>query len=444
MLNAHQPANALPVDNSLIKDLASRLGLQQPGKSSIREIVNLVNHLERHTGIRYVRMEMGIPGLPPPQPAIEAEIEALRNGVASIYPPIEGVTELKEETSRFLKLFLNIGVNPAGCIPTCGSMQGSCAGFLTVNRNDRNKEGTLFIDPGFPVHKQQCKVLGHDYFSFDIYDYRGEKLGAKLESYLQTGRISSLLYSNPNNPSWICLKEEELAIIGDLANRYDVVVIEDLAYFGMDFREDISRPGVPPFQPTVARYTNNYILLVSTSKVFSYAGQRIAMMAVSDDLFNRRYPDLLRYYTTDRLGYSIIYGALYALSAGASHSAQIAMAAMLKAVNDGKYPLTRDIRVYGDRAAVMKRMFAENGFNIVYDKDLDVPIADGFYFTISFPGYTGAGLLEELLRFGISAITLDITGSSRSEGLRACVSQVYPERFADLEERLRLFKAHQG
>lgn len=444
MLNAHPPATALPVDNSLIRDLASRLGLQQPGKSSIREIVNLVNHLERHTGIRYVRMEMGIPGLPPPQPAIEAEIEALRNGVASIYPPIEGVTELKEETSRFLKLFLNIGVNPAGCIPTCGSMQGSCAGFLTVNRNDRNKEGTLFIDPGFPVHKQQCKVLGHDYFSFDIYDYRGEKLGAKLESYLQTGRISSLLYSNPNNPSWICLKEEELAIIGDLANRYDVVVIEDLAYFGMDFREDISRPGVPPFQPTVARYTNNYILLISTSKVFSYAGQRIAMMAVSDDLFNRRYPDLLRYYTTDRLGYSIIYGALYALSAGASHSAQIAMAAMLKAVNDGKYPLTRDIRVYGDRAAVMKRMFAENGFNIVYDKDLDVPIADGFYFTISFPGYTGAGLLEELLRFGISAITLDITGSSRNEGLRACVSQVYPERFTDLEERLRLFKAHQG
>ena len=61
-----------------------------------------------------------------------------------------------------------------GCIHTCGSKQGSCAGFLTVNRTDRNKEGTLFIDPGFPVHKQQCHVLGHEYYSFDIYDYRGK------------------------------------------------------------------------------------------------------------------------------------------------------------------------------------------------------------------------------------------------------------------------------
>jgi hypothetical protein len=53
------------------------------------------------------------------------------------------------------------------------------------------------------------------------------------------------------------------------------VVIEDLAYFGMDFRKDISKPGVPPYQPTIAKYTDNYILLISTSKVFSYAGQRI-------------------------------------------------------------------------------------------------------------------------------------------------------------------------
>jgi aspartate/methionine/tyrosine aminotransferase len=429
----------LPITRDLVQRITSEIGIPKPGRASIREIVNLVNHIEKESGTRFIRMEMGVPGLKPPEIAINAEIEALKKGVASIYPPIEGVAALKEETSRFLKLFLDIDLKPWGCIPTCGSMEGSCVGFLTVNRTDRNKEGTLFIDPGFPVHKQQCHVLGHNFESFDIYEYRGEKLKDKLESYLSTGKISSLLYSNPNNPSWICFNEQELKIIGDLANKYDVIVLEDLAYFGMDFRQDISAPGKPPFQPTVAKYTDNYILLVSTSKVFSYAGQRIAMMAVSDKLYNRRYPDLKRYYTSDVLGHTIIYGALYALTAGASHSAQIGIAAILKEVNEGRYNLLEDIRQYGERAHVMKDLFTSNGFHIVYDRDLDVPVADGFYFTISYPGFSGAQLLEELLFYGISAITLDITGSVRSEGLRACVSQISPELFPLLEERLKHF-----
>jgi aspartate/methionine/tyrosine aminotransferase len=316
-------------------------------------------------------------------------------------------------------------------------MQGSVRS-LTVNRTDRNKEGTLFIDPGFPVHKQQCRVLGHDYFSFDIYDFRGRKLKEKLESYLRTGKISSLLYSNPNNPSWICLNEEELSVIGELADRYNVVVIEDLAYFGMDFRRDISLPGVPPYQPTVAKYTGNYILLVSSSKVFSYAGQRIAMMAVSDKLFNRKYPDLLRYYTSDVLGHTVIYGALYALSAGASHSAQLGVAAVLKAVNNGTYNPFIEVREYGRRAMIMKKLFTSSGFSIVYDMDLDVPVADGFYFTISYPGFSGSQLLEELLFYGISAIPRYYRKHT-DRRLRACVSQVGPENYPVLEERLQQF-----
>lgn len=434
----------IPISGDLIKDIARKAGIPAPGKASIREIVHLVNLVEKATGISFIRMEMGVPGLKAPEIVTNAEIEALRKGVSSVYPPIEGVALLKNETSRFLKLFLNIDVNPAGCIPTCGSMQGSCAGFLTVNRTDRTKEGTLFIDPGFPVHKQQCNVLGHDYYSFDIYDYRGSKLKDKLKSFLDTGKISSMLYSNPNNPSWICLNEEELAIIGGLSNEYDVVILEDLAYFGMDFRNDISAPGVPPFQPTVAQYTENYIILFSASKIFSFAGQRLAMMAVSDKLFNRRYPDLLRYFSSDVLGHTIIYGALYALSAGASHSAQIALGTLLKEVNDGRFNPFREIRQYAESAFIMKKLFTKYGFKIVYDKDLNVPVGDGFYFTISYPGFTGSELLNELISYGISAITLDITGSTRTEGLRACVSQFRTEQASLLEARLqRFYEDHQ-
>ena len=334
---------------------------------------------------------------------------------------------LKEETSRFIKLFLDLDIDPQGCIPTVGSMMGSMVSFLVANRNDRTKEGTLFLDPGFPVQKQQVKMLGHDYYSFDIYEHRGAKLRNKLESFLKPGKISSILYSNPNNPTWMCLNEEELGIIGELSRKYDVIVIEDLAYFGMDFRKDYSVPGVPPFQPTIGRYTDDYIILISSSKIFSYAGQRIGMMAISDHLYDRQYPDLLRYYSTDKFGHSMVFGALYGLSAGVTHSAQYGLAALLKAVNDGTYKFIEDVREYGERAGVMKALFTANGFKITYDMDLDEPLADGFYFTISYPGMTSTELLEELLCYGISAISLEITGSKRNDGLRACVSHVSRE-----------------
>ena len=431
-----------PINYEIVKQKIAESGLPVVGRGTIREIVRIVNNIEVETGEKYIRMEMGVPGIEPPSVGIEAEIKALQRGVASKYPMMEGVPELKKELSRFIKLFLNIDVNEEGCLPTVGSMQGSMATFLVANRTDHNKKGTLFIDPGFPVHKQQCTVLGHGYESFDVYNYRGKKLKNKIESYLKQGSVSSILYSNPNNPSWICFTEAELKIIGDLANKYDVIIIEDLAYFGMDFREDYSQPGKPPYQPTVANFTNNYILLISSSKAFSYAGQRVGTMAISNYLFNRKYADLQRYFTTDSFGYSMIYGVLYALSAGVSHSAQYGLAAMFKAANEGEFNFVEHVKIYGRRAGIMKRLFVENGFKIVYDMDETKPIADGFYFTFSYPGLNGMELLEQLLYYGISAISLEITGSEKTEGLRACVSQINESQYKDLEYRLKKFNEH--
>ncbi|MCK5821772.1 MAG: pyridoxal phosphate-dependent aminotransferase [Bacteroidales bacterium] len=433
-----------PINNQVVSEQITLAKLPNIGRATIRELVRLVNEIERLSGEKYVRMEMGVPGLEPPDIGIEAEIAALKRGVSSKYPMIDGVPELKRELRRFVKLFLNIDVEVDGCIPTVGAMQGAMAAFMVANRSDASKEGTLFIDPGFPVQKQQCRVLGHKYESFDVYDFRGEKLGPKLESMLDGGKISTILYSNPNNPSWICFTENELKTIGELATKYDAIVIEDLAYFGMDFRKDYSCPGEPPFQPSVANYTDNWLLLISSSKAFSFAGERVGGMVISDELFDRVYPDLGRYYSSTRFGYSMIFGALYSLSSGVNHSAQFGLAAMLREANDGNYNFVESVKEYGRRAVVVKKLFIENGFSMVYDTDVDKPIADGFYFTFAYPGFSGDELLEKLLYYGISAISLNITGSRRTEGLRACVSQIHPAQYSDLESRLKQFHSDHG
>ncbi len=429
-----------PIDPTIVKQEIDHMGLACVGLASIRELNRIVNNIEAATGDSYIRMEMGVPGFDPPAIAVEAEIAALKKGVGSKYPPFDGIPPLKTEISRFVQNFINVSIDPVSCFPTVGSMQGCYMAMMCTTRRIKGKNKILFLDPGFPVNKRQASVIGAPYEHFDVYEYRGKKLEAKLESYLEKGDIASLMYSNPNNPAWICFTHEELEIIGTLATKHDCIVMEDLAYFGMDFRKNYAVPGQPPFIPSVAKYTDNYILLISSSKSFSLAGQRIGMTAIPDKLFNSCGNGLEPFFGSSNFGYAYIFGAMYALSSGVSHSNQYGLCALLKAVNDGAYNFVDHVKEYGDRAKKMKQMFTDAGFKIVYDMDDTVKIADGFYFTLSYPGFTGVELVEELLYYGISAISLTTTGSDRHEGLRACVSLTGFDRFNALEKRLTAFR----
>ena len=431
-----------PVNYQIARKVIESYHLQDFGKATIREVVAISTQLEQETNTEFIHMEMGVPGLKAAQVGVDAEIAALKNGIASAYPNINGIQEVKTEASRFIKAFINIDVSPEGCVPVTGSMQGTYASFLVCSQCDPKKDTILFIDPGFPVQKQQIVVMGTKYESFDVYEYRGEKLRDKLESYLSKGNIAAMIYSNPNNPAWFCLTEDELQIIGEMANRYDTIVIEDLAYFAMDFRKPLGKPFEPPYQATVARYTDNYILQISGSKAFSYAGQRIGVTAISDKLYHRAYPGLTQRYGGGTFGTVYIHRVLYALSSGTSHSAQYALAAMFKAASDGTFDFVSEIKEYGHRAQKLKEIFTKYGFYIVYDHDLDQLIADGFYFTIAYPGLTGSELMEELIYYGISAISLSTTGSNQ-EGLRICTSFIKPHQYELLDERLKQFKENQ-
>lgn len=432
-----------PIKKELIDNAIKDFGIQDFSKATIREVKQIAAYAEKESGVEFIKMEMGIPGLPAAKVGVDAQIKALQDGIARQYPDIQGYPELKKEASRFVKAFINVDIKPEGCVPVCGSMQGGFASFLTCSQADKKKDTVLFIDPGFPIQKMQLQVQGVKYITFDVYEYRGEKLRGKLESYLEKKNICAVVYSNPNNPSWICFTDEELKIIGELANKYDTIIMEDLAYFAMDFRKDLSRPFEPPYQPSVAHYTDNYILLISGSKAFSYAGERIGVTCISDKLFHRHYSDLAARY--EGLPFGLVFSTrmLYALSSGTSHSAQYGLAALLKAACDGEYNFRDDIMVYGERAHKLKEIFCKHGFHIVYDKDLDEPIADGFYFTIGYKNMTSGELAHELMYYGVSGICLVTTGSDQ-EGLRVCTSFIEDHQYAQLDERMAIFeKNHQ-
>ena len=309
----------------------------------------------------------------------------------------------------------------------------------------RNIHGTSLTARGGPFHAHMAAATLRELYEAglslpcidavcDIAD------GDKLEEYFSQRNIAAILYSNPNNPAWICLTDEELQIIGECATKYDVIVLEDMAYLCMDFRRDLSKPFQPPYQATVAKYTDNYAIMLSASKIFSYAGERIAIVCISDKLYKREYPSLRNRFNLGSFGDNFIMTYLYCASSGTSHSAQYALSAMFKAAVDGEYNFVGQVKEYAVRSKRSREILEKHGFHLVYDKDIDQTISDGFFYTAGYKDLDNKELLERLMRCGITAIGLNSTGSNQ-RGIRVCVSRLLSDDdFEKLDQRLALFE----
>ncbi len=428
-----------PLSPAQVREVLNELHFD-PERLSIREVNRLVFKLEDKLGLNYVRMEFGIPNLDISEIAIKNEKEAIDRGVTARYPPFDGIPELKEAGVNFIKAFMDVELPTHCVVPSVGAMQGGLVSQAIAGRRHNDRKTILFLEPSFPVTKLQTSFLGLRYDALDLYYHRGDKLIEAVRERFEAGGVGGMIWSSPNNPSWLCLKDSELEGLGQLCNEYGVLAIEDLAYLGMDFRRDYGKPNEPPFIPTIARYSDEYVIIISSAKVFNYPGQRIGFVGISPSIFHRSYPDLKPWFQTEYLGHAFVHGGIYCTTAGVAHSAQWGLTALLNAATSGEFDFLNKVRVYGDRAKHIKKLFLDHDFKLVYDNDLGEPLADGFYLTLSYPGMDGRQLLLELLRHGISTITLASTGSLRTEGVRACVSFTTEKQFPIIESRIKQFK----
>ena len=406
--------------------------------ASIRQVNLIVQAVEKELGVKFIRMEFGVPGFPSDRRALEKEAEyILKMNVTANYPPFNGTEEFRNAASKFVKMFMDIDVPPSNVVATCGAQQGCFISLFLAGKMDTERNCILFIDPGFSVNKLQIKVLGLKSDSVDLYER--ETFLDKLEKRIKKDDIAAVLWSSPNNPSWNVISESELKRMGEMFTKYDVLAIEDNAYFGMDFRVDYSKPGVPPFVPTIAKYTDNYVALLSSSKIFNYAGQRVGCAVISPKLSVREFPNLKKYFAVERFLDAFVQGGVYPTTSGVAHSSQLAVAFLMNEASEGRFNFLEPLKAYGERAKFYKTVMLKNGFNLVYKNDGDKPLADGFYFTASYPKMSGPELLQALLYYGISVTTLNTFGSSRNEGVRICVSIEGKDSFDTFRERIEAF-----
>ena len=433
-----------PLDADFLKKCLSdwEIDLQHV---SIRELNRLVDELSGHFKVAFLRFEFGVPGLNPYKIGPDEEIRTLQDNprIPATYPPFDGIPRLKEAAAEFVKKFLDIDIPPKSCVPTVGAMHSGFICQAISGRKQPEADLILYLDPGFPVNKLQTKFLGLQEKSIDLFNYRGGLLIEKIEELFSTGRVGGLLWSSPNNPTWVCLKKTELEGIGKLLTEYDVIGIEDAAYLGMDYRQDYSVPGEPPFIPTIANYTDNYFLIISSSKIFSYAGQRVSVSISSESLMTREYNYLKKYFNSKTIRRAFIHGGIYPTTAGVPQTPQYALATFFETACKGEFDFLNNLKVYKNRAIKAKDIFLKNGFVLAYPDDGEMPLGDGFYFTIQREDLTSGELLYFMLQFGIAGIPLEITGSKR-DGVRICISLVRRGQYEALNRRVQALDKYLG
>ena len=146
-----------PIKREIVDGLIQEFGIQDFAKATIREVKRVAQFAEEKSGVEFIKMEMGIPGLPAAKVGVDAQIQALKDGVASMYPDIQGLPELKQQASRFVKAFIGIDINPEGCVPTVGSMQGAFAASSPVRRPTRRRTPCSSSTQVSPFRRISCR-----------------------------------------------------------------------------------------------------------------------------------------------------------------------------------------------------------------------------------------------------------------------------------------------
>jgi len=233
--------------------------------SGIRRIFDLAATLENP-----INLSIGQPDFDTPDPIKQAGIEAIRQG-ATRYTVTQGIPELHEALRRMLKR--TRGFEPEGLLVTSGTSGGIVLALLaTVDPGDE----VIVPDPYFVIYKHAVTLCGGKAVFLDTYpDFR---LRRDALAPLLTDRTKVLILNSPANPTGVVYSREELAMVADLLEGRDVVVLADEIYDAYVYDgEFVSMASIYP----------RTLLLGGFSKTYAMTGWRLGYAAGPGELIRQ-------------------------------------------------------------------------------------------------------------------------------------------------------------
>ena len=223
-------------------------------------------------------------GLPAPELFPVKEMKAAVDKVfeehgqeAMQYGAAKGVTALREVIQQHVKKKENVDSELDNVLVTTGSEQAL------------DLVGKAFVDPGDTVLVEQPTYLcaldvfrsyGANFASVEM-DEDGMKMDA-LEEALKANPNTKLIYTVPNfqNPTGRTMTEERRKQLAELAEKYDVYVLEDNPYGEIRFAGQ-HVPAVKSFDKS------GHVLYMSTFSKTLAPGFRLGWLVADEDVVNK-------------------------------------------------------------------------------------------------------------------------------------------------------------
>ncbi|MHA1421175.1 MAG: pyridoxal phosphate-dependent aminotransferase [Candidatus Thorarchaeota archaeon] len=218
----------------------------------------------------FLDLGQGLPGHIPPEDAITALKDRLQHPSTHLYTPDQGLLELREELSLYLRRNSGIDVNPMNeLVITAGANNAFAGTILTLLEPGENviMPSPYYFNSAMAIKLAGGKVVevptgpGFQPDPVDIEKAIDEKTRA-------------IFLISPNNPTGAVYDKDRIDKIVDICIQHDIVLISDETYSRMVFE------GASHYSPRLRRdATDRVITLGSFSKDFGMSGWRVGFIA---------------------------------------------------------------------------------------------------------------------------------------------------------------------
>ena len=222
-----------------------------------------------------VNLSQGFPDFDPPRALREALKTAAEHGPHQ-YAVTWGAQNFREALAAKQRLFMGLDIDPdTEIVVTCGSTEAMMCAMMTVtDPGDR----VVIFSPFYENYAADTILCGAEpvYVPLNPPDF-GFDPGA-LEKAFREG-AKALVLCNPSNPCGKVFTREELEIIADLAEKYDVYVITDEVY-----EHIVYEPHRHVYFASLPRMRERTISCSSLSKTYAITGWRLGYVIASPEI----------------------------------------------------------------------------------------------------------------------------------------------------------------
>ena len=318
----------------------------------------------RAEGKRIIDLGMGSPDLPTPRHIVEALVEAVSNRKETHrYPNSKGLPQLRESIAQWYKRRFNVNLDPEGEVfPLVGSKEGIA--HLALAYIDSG-DFTITLNPTYPAHYNGTLIAGGRVFFLPLRE--GNDFTPDLTEIPTSilNKTKLMIVSFPHNPTTSTVDVEFYKNVLELAEKYDFIVVSDLAYSEICF-DGYRAPSLLEVDGAKERAVE----FNSFSKTFNMAGWRTGYVVGNRDVISK----------LAQIKSYIDYGIFEAIQY-----------ACISALNGPLDDIRRTVETYSRRRDLF--ISTLNGYG-VYPR---VPKATMYVWLRIPPGYTSLNFSDKLL-----------------------------------------------